>query len=1528
MKFPLLLTYFFILCSLFLTQKQLSAQQNCDYEFSLKCPAKYQGCIDESSGSANTGFPSITRSGILCDSVQFTYDDQILGQNQCNLLFDRLWSATIPGSNLTRKCSQRVELFDNTLPLINSCPVDVTIALPDSTYNWANPQVTDNCGTVTLSSSHTNGSSFPLGTTTVVFTATDGCGNTNSCSFSITVDQGCTTEFTLECPDDYTGCVGDDFDPSVIGSGNTTHMGDFCGTKSISYTDNTLTNTECSVVIERTWAATASETGETKTCVQRIELIDTEAPIVHTCPSDINVDVPNTTVTWTLPTFSDNCGTVNTATNYNSGSTFPIGVTEVIYTATDQCGNTSTCAFNVTVTDTCNTEFTIVCPPDFTGCRHINTDPSSTGDANVSHAGNFCGTLSISYVDTTITNTSCELVIERTWSATSSETGESKTCNQILVLVDDTPPSIVNCPPDVNLDTPNTALNWLDPQASDNCGQIQLTSNFNSGTVFPEGQTEVIYTATDQCGNMSTCSFFVNVMVDTCDQNFSIICPSNYYGCLGDNTDPFDTGNANVSHSGNFCGTLSISYVDSVLFNSTSRQVIQRVWYAIDAQDGTKKGCAQTITLEDNQGPSIGNCPADITLNTSDHTYTWSLPTASDNCSTVTIESDVANGSTFPIGSTTVTYTASDDSGNTSTCSFIVTVQEDCNQNFSINCPSNYEGCRGDSTDPSDIGTATVSHSGNFCGTVSVVFSDRIITSTDCSLIIEREWTAIAEKDGVKKRCVQMLRFEDKEAPSIHNCPRDVTLDFNNAQYTWTLPTASDNCSTVTLESSFPNGSTFPVGLTTVVYEASDDCGNSTRCSFNITVKSDNTGNGLVIICPEDIILDCGQDIHYNTWPQPEVTSTCSSCDEDYSSGFVDMGSIDGHKYYCSKFPATWQDAAEHARRMGGYLVIINDEYENKLLSEFLEVRSAFIGLSDHINEGHFKWIDGSSVSYSNWYPGQPNDYRGKQDYVELLDDGHWNDQYNYKKLEFIVELPCIKIEQISGPSSPQHFSGSQATIAYRVTDGCGNSETCSFKVIKSGSLNIHCPDDLTINLQSGHSSTYVIWDDPQVETCCTSSNTGASEIAGYVYMGSRDGHYYYCSKKDLTWHDAQFECEKHGGYLAVIDDEAENNMLANFLTVQSAYIGLSDHKNEGHFSWANGSALSYSNWYPGQPNNYSNDQHYVEMLNNGQWNDQYSYKKREYIMEIPGGVEITQLSGPVNGSSLSAGSYEVKYKAKDACGNVQVCSFNVKVEASDDNDLCNTGPTDSYGQWIESAQIGDFKNVSGNDGGYGDYSNICAFVTKGKVIDINLSAGTRSYGSSLYWAIFIDWNKDGYYSKSERIARGRSKIALKGRFIFSPSLPTGNFAMRITLNTYGYQENGCETVTHGEVEDYCLTVNEDSYATSKPETKSIVQMPTVEMEPYDLLDEKIKPIPLNGKNEFGSVRVFPNPFFNTIEIKGTDFEGLHLWSIHGKLIKNITFSVPTSQINIDLNDLDSGAYLIEISRTDGTTEVKKIIKR
>src|SRR5439155_19038612 len=83
-----------------------------------------------------------------------------------------------------------------------------------------------------------------------------------------------------------------------------------------------------------------------------------------------------------------------------------------------------------------------------------------------------------------------------------------------------------------------------------------------------------------------------------------------------------------------------------------------------------------TITVTDLEAPRL-TCPETIMRNTEPGTnsaiVTYAVA-ANDNCGLPTVVSSPASGSRFPIGTNVVTSTATDASGNKTTCTFLVII--------------------------------------------------------------------------------------------------------------------------------------------------------------------------------------------------------------------------------------------------------------------------------------------------------------------------------------------------------------------------------------------------------------------------------------------------------------------------------------------------------------------------------------------------------------------------------------------------------------------------------------------------------------------------------------------------------------------------------------------------------------------------------------------------------------------------------------------------------------------------------------
>uniref|UniRef100_A0AAR2L7Q7 C-type lectin domain-containing protein n=1 Tax=Pygocentrus nattereri TaxID=42514 RepID=A0AAR2L7Q7_PYGNA len=82
--------------------------------------------------------------------------------------------------------------------------------------------------------------------------------------------------------------------------------------------------------------------------------------------------------------------------------------------------------------------------------------------------------------------------------------------------------------------------------------------------------------------------------------------------------------------------------------------------------------------------------------------------------------------------------------------------------------------------------------------------------------------------------------------------------------------------------------------------------------------------------------------------------------------------------YYMSTFGKTWEESRQDCRMKGADLVIINSREEQQFV--FGIGRTLWIGLTDRAIEGHWKWVDDTSLGTGYWLPGEPNNahYQGE----------------------------------------------------------------------------------------------------------------------------------------------------------------------------------------------------------------------------------------------------------------------------------------------------------------------------------------------------------------------------------------------------------------------------------------------------------------------------------------------------------------------------------------------------------------------
>lgn len=582
-------------------------------------------------------------------------------------------------------CTFTVQLLDITAPTV-ICPVATVLdlnssceaAVPDFTgaVTWS-----DNCTSVASNMTFTQS---PIAGTiistnqVITVTATDVAGNSSTCTVNQTVQDIIPPSMT--CPanqnvnsnaacfavmPDYTSLVSDVencfFVTDVVYSQSPAPASTF--------------NSPTTVTISGT-----DESGNVGTCTFTVTPVDVIAPSI-TCPSPSTVGTTSG-CNYILADLtggavvSDNCTSVSSlilSQSPVSGTTLPLGSSSITLTVADFAGNSNTCSFNITVTD--QTAPTAFCP----GAQSVSVDANCSGTL-----GNYSGLVTLN----DNCNSTAQLTLTQSPSAGSTITGNTVvtmtvtdqngntgSCNFTATVIDTEDPTLT-CPPTVDV-TINSSCQYAVPDLSteitgtDNCSSFSnmtVTQNPPIGNI--EGSlTAVLITLTDEQGNSATC---ITTLTPIDTEVPQITCPSPApvnNGTLCDYTLGFYGTLAPVLDN---CSDFAITQTPAagtVVQVGTTNIVLE----VMDAGGNTSQ-CSFDLVINETQAPTI-TCPSNII--SCDPVVTYIDPVFNDNCVANLIQTDVtglSSGDTFPIGTTTLTYTATDVSGNNASCSFQIQV--------------------------------------------------------------------------------------------------------------------------------------------------------------------------------------------------------------------------------------------------------------------------------------------------------------------------------------------------------------------------------------------------------------------------------------------------------------------------------------------------------------------------------------------------------------------------------------------------------------------------------------------------------------------------------------------------------------------------------------------------------------------------------------------------------------------------------------------------------------------------------------
>jgi hypothetical protein len=303
------------------------------------------------------------------------------------------------------------------------------------------------------------------------------------------------------------------------------------------------------------------------------------------------------------------------------------------------------------------------------------------------------------------------------------------------------------------------------------------------------------------------------------------------------------------------CGTPAVTGTRSdnlALTAAYPKGVTTITWTATDASANTST-TSQTVTVTDNQLPVI-SCTGNISVNAASAdgaVVTYTAPVGTDNCSGASTvrTAGLASGSTFPIGTTTITHTVTDAAGLTASCSFTVTVTGlapviVCPSNITVdnipgqcNAIANFAATETTGI-PASVITYSIAPGSSFgIGTVAV--------------------TATATNAVNVSRCIFYITVRDNELPVL-DAVTDMAVNNDpgkcGAAIAIIAPLANDNCGVASVIGVRSDGSLltddYPVGTTVITWTATDIHDNTATVLQNIVVTDNETP---IITQPGDI---------------------------------------------------------------------------------------------------------------------------------------------------------------------------------------------------------------------------------------------------------------------------------------------------------------------------------------------------------------------------------------------------------------------------------------------------------------------------------------------------------------------------------------------------------------------------------------------------------------------------------------------------------------------------------------------------
>ncbi len=602
--------------------------------------------------SGDIGGPATATDNVGVVSITFAPGVLNLGANTVT------WTATDAAGNFAT-ADQTVTVVDTTDPTVTAPPTASFeasgLSTPLTQVDYGTATGTDAVGPVTITDNAP--AVFSLGLTTITWTATDGEGNFVTADQIISLQD--TTAPTVTAP------ATASFEATGLATPLTqVDYGTATGTDAVgpvTITDNAPAVFSLGLTTI-TWTATDGE-GNFTTADQTVTVVDTTGPAIA-APAAVTTEAtglttPLTQLDYGTATGTDTVGPV-TITN-NAPAVFPLGLTVITWTATDGAGNSNSAPQNVTVQDATGPAITVL------GANPATVNAGATySDAGATALDLVDGAVAVVASGLPI-NTSIPGTFTVTYTATDSA-GNTTSATRTVNVTDSTPPAILVLGDNPATVEVNGVYSDAGATAADDVdGPVPVTA---SGLPVPTsslGTFTVTYTAVDSAGNATSATRTVNVV----DTTPPVIVVAGANPATAEAGDPYV--DAGASATDNVDGAVAVT-VSGLPINTSIPATFTVTYTAVDSA-GNATSATRTVNVVDTTPPVIVVAGANPVTAEAGAPYVDAGASATDN-----VDGAVAvTASGLPINTSvpatfTVTYTATDSSGNSATATRTVNV--------------------------------------------------------------------------------------------------------------------------------------------------------------------------------------------------------------------------------------------------------------------------------------------------------------------------------------------------------------------------------------------------------------------------------------------------------------------------------------------------------------------------------------------------------------------------------------------------------------------------------------------------------------------------------------------------------------------------------------------------------------------------------------------------------------------------------------------------------------------------------------